>query len=174
MASTAIPLTLGLVALVDAADYEWLCRYRWMAIDRKDGKGFYACRREKDASGTRIVYMHREILGTKPGMDTDHANGNGLDNRRQNLREATPAENGRNCRSREGTSRYKGVCWHEAGGKWMAQIRGAEGTKLYLGSFVREEDAARAYDEAARRLHGGFGRFNFPLPGESDALEVVA
>ena len=87
--------------------------------------------------------------------------------------EATLAENLRNSGSRKGTSRYKGVCWDAARGKWVAQIR-ANGPKLNLGGFANEGDAARAYDEAARRLHGEFARVNFPREGEAAALKVVA
>lgn len=98
-------------------------------------------------------------------MMIDHKNGNGLDNRRSNLRFCTNAQNQHNQRkwgSRSGkplSSRYKGVSWHRRG-HWRAKIQ-AQGKRRYLGQFQSEEAAARAYDRAARELHGEFAVLNF-------------
>jgi hypothetical protein len=109
----------------------------------------------------------------------DHANGDGLDNRRQNLRQATQQQNMRNSRKyRGGSSRYKGVCWKIRNQRWLAQIyvseQDASGVptkrKLHLGTFTDQETAARAYDAAAREHFGEFACLNFPLPGERGAL----
>jgi len=158
-----IPLTQGKVAVVDAVDYAELARYKWCASSPGWGV-WYAVRGEGMPNGKRrTVYMHREVLGAAPGEQVDHVNLDGLDNRRENLRSATGVENSRNRRKRSGTSsQYKGVSWHKATRRWLAQIRfGAR--KTHLGSFRCEEDAARAYDAAAVEHFGEFARPNFPV-----------
>lgn len=99
------------------------------------------------------------------GMQTDHINGDRLDNRRANLRICNGMENARNrgvsARHIEIPSRYKGVSWERRAARWQAQI-GCDGKKFHLGLFATEEEAARAYDAKARELHGDFARLNFP------------
>jgi hypothetical protein len=155
-----IPLTKGAVALVDEEDYAWLSAYRWHAHGRR-----YAARWANEDGKRRLVYMHRQILGTGPGEQTDHKNGDGLDNRRENLRFCTSAENLRNSRKyrRKGgaTSRYKGVSWHRRGGKWQACVQ-VGGKGRHLGHFADERAAALAYDRAAVEHFGEFARPNFP------------
>lgn len=103
----------------------------------------------------------------EPATEVDHANGDGLDCRRSNLRVASHAENVRNARSRKGTSKFKGVSFSKGG--WRAALRVNYKT-VHLGRFETEEEAAVAHDEAARRLHGAFARLNFPRDGERSAL----
>jgi len=87
-----IPLTQGKVAIVDAADYDWLNQWKWYAS--KEGRVFYAIRRDNDCGGRDIkVRMHRVILGVPTGLEGDHINGDGLDNRRANLRTVTKQQN---------------------------------------------------------------------------------
>lgn len=94
-------------------------------------------------------------------MHVDHINGDGLDNTRNNLRAVTPAENLRNQRLRkDNTSGFKGVSRHE--GRWRARVR-VDGKYTHVGLFDSAEDAARAYDEAARNMHGIFARTNEEL-----------
>lgn len=151
-----IPLTKGRVAIVDAADYEWLSQWKWCA--QVDEKGFaYACR-----AGPRltIIRMHRVLAQPAAHQVVDHINRDTLDNRRANLRCCTLAENARNRAGNRGTlSPFKGVL--AAGPRWRARI--GDGTRQrHLGCFATQEEAARAYDEAARLLHGEFARLNFP------------
>lgn len=103
----------------------------------------------------------------------DHINGNGLDNRRENLRIATMSSNQWNQRKQRRCtkSKFKGVGLDDRTNKWSADIR-AYKQRFYLGSFVLEEDAAMAYDAAARKLHGEFARLNFPTVEERSALEL--
>jgi hypothetical protein len=108
------------------------------------------------------TYMHNVILGTKTLID--HVNGDGLDNRRCNLRVASTVQNAANTASRGGRSRFKGVVWNGRAGKWQAQISvtTAAGVRKckYLGVFEIEEEAAAAYDVVALAQHGEFVRPN--------------
>ena len=107
----------------------------------------------------RLIWLYH--YGEWPKDQLDHINGNRSDNRVENLREATQNENQRNKRgSASGTSQYKGVCWNKPSKKWRAQYR-LNGVTYYLGSFDCEVEAAKAYDNAVRNLHGKFRRLNF-------------
>ena len=149
-----IPLTQGQTALVDAADFDGLIGHRWRA--NRNGGTFYASTKSEDG---RQVYMHRFITHAPDGFEVDHINGNGLDNRRKNLRLASRQENARN-RSvqRNSTTKLKGV--YRAGDKFRAVIC-VDDKLLHLGVFNAPEIAALAYDLAARRLFGEFARPNF-------------
>jgi hypothetical protein len=86
----------------------------------------------------------------------DHKNGNRTDNRFENLREATRQQNGRNGRRhKDNKCGYKGVRWHKAAQKWVAQI-GVEGKRLHIGSFDKIEDAVDAYRKSAILHYGEF------------------
>lgn len=155
-----IQLTRGVNSLVDDADLEWLSQWKWSV----SGSGDYAERavvvRPRPNQKTRCIKMHRLILGAEPGQFVDHINGDGLDNRRGNLRLCTKAENSRNRRIHTGNvAGFKGVTPHH--GRWRAVIK-ASGQRLSLGVFGTREEAARAYDAAAMVHHRGFARLNFP------------
>ena len=147
-----IPLTQGKFAIVDDEDYPLLNRWSWFAHNERGY--WYAVRKH--------VRMHRFILGAKKGQEVDHANGNGLDNRKSNIRICTISQNqaNANLRQEQKTSQFKGVCWHKHSRKWRAQIK-VNGEKIHLGCFLNEIDAARAYDVVARHYFGEFARTNF-------------
>ena len=107
--------------------------------------------------------MHREVIDVPANMVCDHVNHTGLDNRKVNLRPATVSQNlcNRPKRKSKTRSKYKGLEWDKTQRKWKVRIQLA-GRKKYIGSFANEIDAARAYDEAARQLHGDFASLNFP------------
>jgi hypothetical protein len=151
-----IPLTKGQNAIVDTADFLWLSQWNWFAQWDVLKKSFYAKRR--DTNG-KIISMHSFILGCARGMVGDHINGVILDNRRVNLREATVAENSRNrSRQKRNKSGYTGVRFEYK--SWRARIR--HGAILHsLGMFDTPEAAARAYDEAAKKLFKDFAHLNF-------------
>lgn len=157
-----IPLTKGKIALVDDDDYEWLYifKWRWQPIHGIPG---YAVR---TSNGNRL-YMHRVILNLtcENKVEVDHINGNGLDNRRCNLRICNRMQNRRNCRPQSlNTSGYKGV--YHSRKKWRARIE-VSGKKIDLGTYETAEEAAIAYDQAAKFYQGEFAWLNFPNRNQS-------
>ncbi len=153
-----IGLTRDKFAIVDAEDYEWLCKYKWHAS--KEGLTSYASSRRPYG----IVSMHRVILNAPPGLVVDHINHNGLDNRKSNMRLCTVAENNRNSRPstrRNKWSKYKGVSFDKNRNLFIAYIQ-HNGKKYFLGRFKNETDAAKAYDKKALELFGEFAYLNFP------------
>jgi hypothetical protein len=112
-----------------------------------------------------MIQMHRLILNAPKGADVDHINGNGLDNRRENLRICSRAENLRNRGiQRNNQTGYKGVCWNKSKNTYTAQIQ-YEKTTYRLGTYPSAKEAALAYDKAARRYFGKFAKLNFPGGG---------
>lgn len=149
-----IHLVRGEVALVDDDVYDEMSGYRWYSM-----KG-YATRGYFHKGRTKHVRMHRAIVGAAPGVMVDHINGNTLDNRRENLRVCSNSDNQKNRHRANGSSRFKGVCWNKQSNKWQAGIK-LNGKSKHLGLFGSEEDAARAYDQAAAQMFGEFARPNF-------------
>ena len=147
--------------ILDQGDYCRLGNYQW-TINGSRGR-YYAVRNVKTEAGkTKRVYMHREIMNPPAGLLVDHKNNDPLDNRRENLRNATRSQNMQNRRKKKNaTSKYMGVCLIKAEGKWGARVK-HEGKLILLGRFDNEIDAALAYDAAVRKHHVEFARLNFP------------
>ncbi len=142
--------------LVDDDDYEYLTQWKWCL-----SSGGYAQRLFGKYPKYYLVKMHRFIMDAPKELQVDHINGDRLDNRKNNLRLCSCAENSRNrIRQRDNKSGYKGVCYHKKSGKWVAQIH-VDGKNFNLGYFITSEDAARAYDIAALDLHKEFAKLNF-------------
>jgi hypothetical protein len=106
--------------------------------------------------------MHDLVLNLPPHLHADHINHNGLDNRKANLRPATQTQNIWHRRKFKSPSRsiFKGITWMKRENRWRARIT-VNGRRLYLGSFDNELDAAKAYDEAAKKYHKEFAILNF-------------
>lgn len=141
-----IPLTKDRFTIVDIIDYDYLNQFKWH-FDR------YAVRNP-------TTYMHR-VIAQRMGFDIynkaiDHVNRNKLDNRRDNIRVATPSQNLMNQNKwKNKTSRYKGVSWNARRKKWQVFIR-----HKYLGNYKTEKQAAAAYDKAAKELFGDYACVN--------------
>lgn len=152
-----VPLTKGYEAIIDAADISLVDGMNWHAAVQRDGRVY--AKRSQWVDGKHMnVLLHRVIAGTPEGMDTDHKNGDGLDNRRSNLRNATTSENMRNQRKKANTaSGLKGASWDSHAGKWRALIRSC-GKRQSLGMFDTPEQAHAAYCKAAPDFHGEFAR----------------
>jgi hypothetical protein len=156
-----IPLTQGYTAVIDADDVPLVESWNWHA--HAGWRTVYAVRPAPcNADGKRqTVFMHRAIMSAPDGMEVDHIDGNGLDNRRStNLRLATRSQNQHNQGiSRANTSGFKGVTWSERHKKWRVLI--AINSKLkHLGYFTEKNLAAAAYAKASAELHGEFGRLS--------------
>jgi hypothetical protein len=152
----------GRVALVDPEDYDLVMQYRWNVDEherRNRGGGKHGPYAITVARGS-MARMHQIITGWTL---VDHEDGNGLNNRRSNLRDATGTQNSANQRKRvrPASSKYKGVTWDRRDRKWRAQIK--DGPRYRgLGYFRTEEEAARTYDTAALAAWGEFALLNFP------------
>ncbi len=149
-------------AIVDPQDYEKLAGLNWL-LNEYSNLSRYAVKME----GNDIVRMHRIIMNAPAGTIVDHRDRNGLNNTRKNLRFATRTQNNCNVRRKTETktSKYKGVSFVPKTQKWRAQIK-YNGISKHLGYFENEEDAARAYDEAAKEYHGEFAVLNFNVNHE--------
>ncbi len=153
--SGVITLKHGHICLVDPEDIPLVSQFRWHAHQGPGGH-WYAVR-----STPTPMKMHVFLMGRR---GVDHKNGNGLDNRRENLRFATQSQNQMNTRKRKSSSKYKGVApplVGHRGKSWAFRIT-IDGKKKSFGGFATEEDAARAYDEKAKEVYGEFAWLNFP------------
>lgn len=155
-----IQLTQSRVALIDDADLPLVLGRSWRA--QKSGNKWYA---RSGGRRSRTVYMHRLILGLKPAeRDVDHINGDGLDNRRRNLRRATRSQNSANSSGhRDRKSRYKGVyCQYppsmKSRGLWCAQLMAVD--KTFCRSAPTEIEAAVEYNKMALTHVGEFAHLN--------------
>lgn len=162
-----IPISRGLVSMVDDCDYPALSRHAWYAQTKSilpnGEKRFCVARRRSTADGRALIYMHREIMMPMPGMAVDHIDGDGLNNRRDNLRIVTNQENSWNRLPVYG-QKFKGPAFHKKTGTWLSYIR-VNRASILLGRFNSEIDAALAYDAAAIKFFGEFARLNFPQSG---------
>jgi hypothetical protein len=148
-------------AKVDPADYKRLRKHKFIARNARNC--FYAQMLEPNVkTEKKLLLMHQVILKVPKGMVVDHINNDTMDNRSANLRAATRAQNSRNRKKfpRKCSSKYKGVCLHKSSLKWQARIM-LEKKRRNLGYFKNEIDAAKAYDEAAKKYHGEFACLNF-------------
>lgn len=150
-AVSLITLRSSDVALIDDIDSESVTAFKWHS--EPHGHTRYVVRRlKRDRRRTRI-YLHRFLMTPGPGFVVDHINGNGLDNRRANLRVCRQEENLRN--RRQQTSHYKGISWTK--GRFQVLVAGK-----YIGRYATDIEAALAYDHAAKQMFGEFARLNFP------------
>lgn len=145
----------GKPILFDSDDWSKISCHRWMI----DYNGYAMSRRKMiDGISSKEISMHRLILGCDTSQMVDHKNRNRIDNRKNNIRIATPVENSRN-KKPYGVSKYSGVSY--VAKKYIcAAICTGGGKKIYLGTFKTEEEAALAYNEAAKKYFGEFANLN--------------
>lgn len=165
-----IPLTQGKVAIVDDEDFERLSQWKWY-YKASNLTGYAA--RDVTVEGKRVrIKMHRIIMNPADDEEVDHIDGDGCNNQRHNLRVCTHQENC--CNNRRATGEgatYRGVRYES--GRWRAAISSGDSVKS-LGSFLTEEDAARAFDSDAHQRYGEFAKLNFPDDEPLTNLEVEA
>lgn len=153
-----ITLTQGKIAVIDAIDAPLVADRNWCAA--RDRNTFYAVSSTtlQEAGEIRRLSLHRVLLGAGPDIEVDHRDGDGLNCRRENLREATHAQNMANrAKQRNSSTGFTGVCWHARTGKWQASIK-VNGKNRYLGLYLTPEEAHAAHVEAAKQHHGEFSR----------------
>lgn len=152
-----VPLTQGYSAIVDDEDYTRLSNYNWCVT--KSHGNVYAVRNAKRGESKRgLILMHRELcceLDSKPTVD--HVNGNTLDNRRSNLRPATYGENNANrpLAKKSRSSSFRGVHWFKPTNRWRCSV-----SKIHVGYFKDEKEAALEYNKAAILKFGDFSVLN--------------
>lgn len=151
-----IPLSRGMFALVDDRDAERISALRWTAQrSDKSESNFYATAFRNRAT----VYMHRVVIDAPRGLLVDHINGNGLDNRRSNLRLADRSQNNVNRGGYTPSSGFRGV--YPQKDRFVARIY-RQSVPYHLGMYSDPREAAAAYDRAALDFYGDFARLNFP------------
>lgn len=151
-----IELGRGYEAEIDFSDHWRTIGYNWYAMVTHTNVYAYA------TVDKRTLLMHRHILQPPDGMEVDHVDNDGLNNRQSNLRVATRSQNMTNKEYAVGVSGYRGVSANGSG--WKARIN-QNGKEISLGTFDTAEEPARAYDTAAKELHGAFAQLNFPWAG---------
>lgn len=164
-----VVLTDGTFAQVDPEDFERVIAYSWHPKRQPGTEICYAA----SAQHGRCVYLHRYVLGLGPNNpDVEHIDGDGLNNRRINLRLARSRQRKGNWR-RAGSSMsgYRGVLHDPSSGKWRAMIT-VSGRRIHLGTHDTPEDAAYAYDAAAREHQGSIARLNFPCEDDRPDMSL--
>jgi len=162
-----IALTKGKHAIVDAEDYDRLMRHKWTAVQM--GTRWYAQRN----AGGHSVMMHREIMHAPKGTVVDHINGNGLDNRKCNLRICTQSQNRWNSRPHDGTSsQFKGVSYDKNRKKYAASVW-ENRKRIVLGRYDDEVEAAHVRDYRAVEVAGFYAWLNFPEEWPQERIRAV-
>lgn len=152
----SITLTMGYTAILDLGDIHLVEGINWQAS--VGPSTVYAAGKTRAEDGNRkTIKMHRIIMDAEKGVEVDHIDGNGLNNRRNNLRLVSVSQNRQNSTAKSrNKSGFKGVSWDAKNRKWRSQIV-ANGRTIHLGRFVKLEDAVLAYADGSKKYHGEFG-----------------
>jgi hypothetical protein len=151
-----IELTQGKRAIVDDEDFEWLNKHSWHTFpdNNKSRDVYYAIRTVMKDNKKKTLRMHRVIINAPKNKVVDHINGDGLDNRKINLRIVTQRENMQNKHIKY-TSKYPGVSQCSRSGNWTVKFRDDEGKGVYYGAFKTEEEAYEAYKWGLNEIKEG-------------------
>lgn len=156
-----IPLTQGKTAIIDDEDADIASRFKW-STHNVNGFNMYATASVPQGGRKfhKKISLHALIMRF-PSKDIDHINGNGLDCRKENLREVTHAQNMMNRKGaiRNSKTGFRGVVRYKRDGNFQAKIK-INGKTIHLGYFLTAIEAARAYNVASLKFHGEFGRRN--------------
>ncbi len=149
------PVKTNIATLIDDEDYDRVVKYKWHLSKRNNLK--YAV----SSRGTNnYIKLHRLILDAKENQLIDHINGNGLDNRKENLRFCSSVQNQMNTKIRkDNTSGHRGVMWNKRDKKWRAVIR-INKKQTLIGKSYSKLEAIKMYDKKAKELYGEFVRQN--------------
>jgi len=167
-----IPLTQNKFAIIDKEDFLLISKYKWhyrksgktkekngyaehSIFDKEYYKKFHKTRNKN-------LFMHNLIIPHSVGMQVDHINRNGLDNRRKNLRVGTISQNYANFPKKKGTnSKYRGVSFlkRKNGRQWQASTT-LNGKGVYIGIYETEKEAALAYNQFAKKVFKDFAQLN--------------
>lgn len=148
-----VPLTKGFHATIDDKDYGLISAYKWCY-----SHGYAVSYAGGGRKGAKFIRMHRLINNTPDDLITDHINGDKLDNRRSNLRNANKSLNAANSKIRsDNTSGHRGVRWEKDRNKWVAVIY-HQNKKIHLGRFDKLADAVRTYNQKAQEIFGDYAR----------------
>lgn len=154
-----LKLNNGEFALIDKEDFERVSKFNWGISKRKNYN--YVVRWDFINGKRKAVYLHRFIMNCPKGMVVDHIFGDTFDNRKSKMRICTHQQNGFNqkTQTRKKSSIYKGVHWNERGQIWISSTK-LNKKYVYIGSFKKEKDAARAYNKKVKELFGVFSCLN--------------
>ena len=143
------------MALIDEADYDSIRHWKWSSCRKRHT--FVVYRGVLQDGRQRRIYLSRFITQTAPALFVDHKNGDGLDNRRENLRLCRIVENNRNRQRMQSTntSGFRGVWYQKQNGNWCASMS-VNNRHVHIGSFPTPEEAAAAFREAATKQYGEF------------------
>jgi len=162
----------GYEVIVDAEDYKKVTTHKWFAYCKNN---IVLRVQRSNSTNTSTLAIHRFILNIKTKKHIDHVNRNVLDNRKYNLREATPSENMMNrAKLKSKSSSYKGVSFYRnsTGPLWTARIQFNK-KSVFLGFFKNENDAARAYNIAATKHHKEFAFLNIIKDQEEKVFKLI-
>lgn len=154
-----IALSQGYFAKVDIEDVDMINQFSW-SISAMRGTVYAKTSLARTNGARKNIYMHRMIMNVPKGMETDHINHDGLDNRKKNLRKCTRRQNMLNIKTINGKSKYRGVSKHR--NRWRARTKAITGKSIFLGSFHKEQEAAIAYDDAIISTGEDIAYLNFP------------
>ncbi len=152
-----IELTQNKFAEIDETDHKLISQFKWCLSAKRYALTY-------NSKTKKLLLMHRLIMQTPKGLETDHINGNKLDNRRNNLRIVTRSQNALNVPNKKvkgRTSKYKNVSWTKRDKKWLVHVQAKQYKAIFIGYFEKERHAALAADLWNKDIHGDFAKLNF-------------